>query len=126
MLQAAGPGGAAAPGAEGAASAPGSEDAATTGSATQRPAGAPAAAANPDGAAWVNHAVTRWEQQRAAWCTPSPQFKRVVRPAVLSPDVTYEDILLTDRPFAAPVPLREMVDLLVDVWDEEGLYDNAL
>ena len=42
---------------------------------------------------------------------------------MLNPDVTYEDLLLTNRPFPVPVPLQEMVDLLVDVWDEEGLYD---
>ncbi|CAI0629249.1 unnamed protein product [Linum tenue] len=27
------------------------------------------------------------------------------------------------NPFPRPVPLSEMVDFLVDVWEQEGLYD---
>lgn len=30
---------------------------------------------------------------------------------------------MTSAPFDQPVPLAEMIDFLVDVWDEDGLYD---
>ena len=66
-----------------------------------------------------------WEQQRSAWRTVPPNYKRPLRRPVLSPDITYEDILLTSRPFPKPVPLQEMVDMLVDTWDEDGLYDST-
>ncbi|KVH99784.1 protein of unknown function DUF4050 [Cynara cardunculus var. scolymus] len=36
---------------------------------------------------------------------------------------TYDNLLGTNKPFPRPVPLREMVNFLVDVWEEEGLYD---
>ncbi|GLT25728.1 hypothetical protein SLA2020_008380 [Shorea laevis] len=36
---------------------------------------------------------------------------------------TYEDLLCSTEPFHQPIPLAEMVDLLVDVWHEEGLDD---
>ncbi|MQL78747.1 hypothetical protein Taro_011198, partial [Colocasia esculenta] len=35
----------------------------------------------------------------------------------------YEDLLSTNQPFPQPIPLAEMVDFLVDIWHEEGLYD---
>ncbi|CAI7823544.1 unnamed protein product [Closterium sp. NIES-53] len=41
----------------------------------------------------------------------------------ISPGTTYEQLLSTNRPFPKPVPLPEMVEFLVGVWDQEGLYD---
>ncbi|KAL3566135.1 hypothetical protein D5086_031550 [Populus alba] len=38
-------------------------------------------------------------------------------------NATYESLLGSNKPFARPVPLAEMVDFLVDVWEQEGLYD---
>ncbi|KAK8682936.1 hypothetical protein V6N13_039015 [Hibiscus sabdariffa] len=29
----------------------------------------------------------------------------------------------TRNPFPRPVPLSEMIDFLVEVWEQEGLYD---
>ena len=80
---------------------------------------------------WTNQGLLAWERQRLAWRSAQRQQQHQnararanqARQAVLNPDVTYEDLLLTNRPFPVPVPLQEMVDLLVDVWDEEGLYD---
>ncbi|RVW39108.1 hypothetical protein CK203_084118 [Vitis vinifera] len=37
--------------------------------------------------------------------------------------MTYEDLLSTNEPFSEPIPLTEMVDFLVDIWQDEGLYD---
>eukprot|EP00897_Mesotaenium_endlicherianum_P000162 jgi/Mesen1/10146/ME000076S09653 len=73
---------------------------------------------------YVNHALSAWNQQRREWTSSSrPATRRQSRQPVISADTTYEDLLATSRPFAQPVPLPEMVDFLVDIWDQEGLYD---
>ncbi|KAL6578100.1 hypothetical protein OROMI_010428 [Orobanche minor] len=36
---------------------------------------------------------------------------------------TYEDLLSTQEAFPEPIPLSEMVDFLVDIWHDEGLFD---
>ena len=46
-----------------------------------------------------------------------------MRRPVLSPDATYDDLLTSSRTFTKPVPLAEMVDFLVEVWEEDGMYD---
>ncbi|WMV34673.1 hypothetical protein MTR67_028058, partial [Solanum verrucosum] len=38
-------------------------------------------------------------------------------------DTSYETLLGTNKLFPQPIPLPEMVDFLVDVWEQEGLYD---
>ncbi|PVH66585.1 hypothetical protein PAHAL_1G287600 [Panicum hallii] len=38
-------------------------------------------------------------------------------------NATYESLLGSNKPFSQPIPLGEMVDLLVDAWEQEGLYD---
>ncbi|KAB5553338.1 hypothetical protein DKX38_010649 [Salix brachista] len=38
-------------------------------------------------------------------------------------NATYESLLGSNKPFSRPVPLAEMVDFLVDAWEQEGLYD---
>lgn len=89
----------------------------------------------PDGpggsAPFTNHRLAEWERQRAAWIAAGPAGRRKadegerppVRRPVLSPDATYDDLLTSSRPFTKPVPLAEMVDLLVEVWEEDGMYD---
>ncbi|KAK6290235.1 hypothetical protein POUND7_001776 [Theobroma cacao] len=42
---------------------------------------------------------------------------------VVSWTTTYEDLLCSTEPFQQSIPLAEMVDFLVDIWHEEGLYD---
>ncbi|GJP35272.1 hypothetical protein CLOM_g19766 [Closterium sp. NIES-68] len=42
---------------------------------------------------------------------------------VIKPGSTYEDLLSTSRPFPQPIPLPEMVRFLIQVWEQEGLYD---
>ncbi|XP_024316048.1 uncharacterized protein LOC100839071 isoform X1 [Brachypodium distachyon] len=37
-------------------------------------------------------------------------------------NATYESLLGSNKSFSQPIPLAEMVDLLVDVWEQEGLY----
>ncbi|RZC50436.1 hypothetical protein C5167_018854 [Papaver somniferum] len=66
-----------------------------------------------------------WKQVREQWLgnkkSDKPSAKG--REPVLSWNATYEGLLGTNKPFARPVPLSEMVDFLVDVWEQEGLYD---
>ncbi|KAJ0007363.1 hypothetical protein Pint_30112 [Pistacia integerrima] len=38
-------------------------------------------------------------------------------------NATYDSLLGSNKPFPQPIPLSEMVDFLVDVWDQEGMYD---
>jgi len=38
-------------------------------------------------------------------------------------NAAYESLLGSNKPFPQPIPLHEMVDFLVDIWEQEGLYD---
>ncbi|KAL0028680.1 hypothetical protein WJX79_010244 [Trebouxia sp. C0005] len=64
-----------------------------------------------------------WQQQRTKWVGNSTGSSRPASRPVISPDSTYDTLLLTTRPFAVQIPLAEMVDFLQEVWAEEGLYD---
>lgn len=74
---------------------------------------------------FVNHASIAWHERRREWV--GDQSKRTHRPSrepIISWCTTYEDLLsTTNQPFQQPIPLSEMVDFLVDIWHEEGLYD---
>eukprot|EP00246_Nothoceros_aenigmaticus_P018074 TRINITY_DN9325_c0_g1_i3.p1 TRINITY_DN9325_c0_g1~~TRINITY_DN9325_c0_g1_i3.p1 ORF type:complete len:111 (+),score=7.80 TRINITY_DN9325_c0_g1_i3:317-649(+) len=73
---------------------------------------------------FVNHALTLWNERRREWVGTRPrQRTQQPREPVISWSTTYEDLLATSRPFPQPVPLPEMVDFLVDVWQQEGLYE---
>lgn len=86
---------------------------------------------------FVNHRLAAWEQRRSEWVAAgkaggggsgnadgnNSNSSRGHRRPVLSADATYDDLLTSSRPFPQPVPLNEMVDFLVEVWDEDGLYD---
>ena len=47
---------------------------------------------------------------------------RYHRRPVIDPDATYETLLMSEEAFPEPIPLDEIVDFLVDVWVEDGLY----
>ncbi|KAL5546108.1 hypothetical protein UlMin_005795 [Ulmus minor] len=73
---------------------------------------------------FVNHAEIAWHEMRKQWVgDPSHNTQRTSREPIMSWTTTYEDLLLTTEPFQQPIPLAEMVDFLVDIWLEEGLYD---
>lgn len=79
---------------------------------------------NTTNASFINHAAIAWQERRREWV--GDQSKRAHRPSrepIISWCTTYEDLLSTNQPFAQPIPLSEMVDFLVDIWHEEGLYD---
>ncbi|KAJ8527085.1 hypothetical protein K7X08_029562 [Anisodus acutangulus] len=73
---------------------------------------------------FVNHGVILWSKTRQEWIgNRTPQKRTAARESKLSFDVSYETLLGTNKPFPQPIPLSKMVDFLVDVWEQEGLYD---
>ncbi|KAK6140698.1 hypothetical protein DH2020_025550 [Rehmannia glutinosa] len=73
---------------------------------------------------FVNHGLLLWNQTRQQWVgNKGSQKLEQAREPKLSWNATYESLLGTNKPFPQPIPLAEMVDFLVDVWEQEGLYD---
>ncbi|KAL9440417.1 hypothetical protein AB3S75_019140 [Citrus x aurantiifolia] len=74
---------------------------------------------------FVNHGLILWNQVRMQWIGSSKSENRTqqIWESKSSWPATYESLLGTKNPFPRPIPLSEMVDLLVDVWEHEGLYD---
>ncbi|XP_037493328.1 uncharacterized protein LOC105641111 isoform X1 [Jatropha curcas] len=73
---------------------------------------------------FVNHAAIAWHENRRKWVgNQSRQSKTVAKDPIISWSMTYDELLSTNDPFAEPIPLTEMVDFLVDIWHDEGLFD---
>ncbi|KAK4600795.1 hypothetical protein RGQ29_010416 [Quercus rubra] len=73
---------------------------------------------------FVNHGLLLWNQTRQQWLgNKRSQSHPQVREPRISWNATYDSLLSTKKPFRQPIPLREMVEFLVDIWDQEGLYD---
>ncbi|KAG5557619.1 hypothetical protein RHGRI_007765 [Rhododendron griersonianum] len=94
---------------------------------------------------FVSHAEIAWQQNRRQWIgDQSKKFKRMPKDPIISWSTTYEDLLCNDEPFPEAIPLslrisnththtlhpsfdlrnlQEMVDFLVDIWQDDGLYD---
>ena len=72
----------------------------------------------------VNHGEKVWQETREKWVgDQSRQKKKTTKDQIISWSTTYEDLLSTHEPFSESIPLPEMVDFLVDIWYDEGLYD---
>ncbi|KAH0450229.1 hypothetical protein IEQ34_020921 [Dendrobium chrysotoxum] len=66
-----------------------------------------------------------WNQTRQQWIGDKKDHRKteqVIDPR-LSSNATYDSLLGTNKPFAHPISLPEMVNFLVFVWEQEGLYD---
>ncbi|KAL9388499.1 hypothetical protein Peur_017104 [Populus x canadensis] len=73
---------------------------------------------------FINHAAIAWHESRRKWTgDQSQQPQRMIKDPIISWSTTYEDLLSTHEPFSEPIPLPEMVDFLVDIWHDEGLFD---
>jgi len=73
---------------------------------------------------FINHAAITWAVMRRQWVGHQAEVpKKAPREPVISWCTTYDDLLSTSECFPQPIPLSEMVDFLVDIWHEEGLYD---
>ncbi|KHN07079.1 hypothetical protein glysoja_023262 [Glycine soja] len=65
-----------------------------------------------------------WNQMRRQWVgNRRRENKKQVGEPIISWNATYESLMGTNKPFHRPIPLGEMVDFLVDIWEMEGLYD---
>ncbi|KAH7276459.1 hypothetical protein KP509_39G008000 [Ceratopteris richardii] len=72
----------------------------------------------------LNYGIALWTEQRREWTRRTSEARPPENhEAIISWASTYEDLLSTSRPFPRPIPLSEMVDFLVEVWEQEGLYD---
>ncbi|KAL9995625.1 hypothetical protein Hdeb2414_s0788g00947041 [Helianthus debilis subsp. tardiflorus] len=65
-----------------------------------------------------------WHEMRRAWVGDRSQKSHTkFRQPILSWTTSFEDLLSTGEPFPEPIPLTDVVDLLVDIWAEEGFYN---
>ncbi|XP_015056494.1 uncharacterized protein LOC107002830 isoform X1 [Solanum pennellii] len=79
---------------------------------------------NKSPAAFVNHAAIAWHESRRKWVgEASRKSERTPKDPIISWSTTYEELLSTTDPFSERIPLTEMVDFLVDIWHDEGLFD---
>ncbi|KAI7737118.1 hypothetical protein M8C21_007427 [Ambrosia artemisiifolia] len=73
---------------------------------------------------FVNRGLLLWNQTRQQWIGEKGSgHKKKAREPAISWNATYDNLLGSNKPFPKPIPLPEMVNFLVDVWEEEGLYD---
>ncbi|KAL5559798.1 hypothetical protein UlMin_036009 [Ulmus minor] len=73
---------------------------------------------------FVNNGLLQWNQTRQQWIGDKKSSKKPqVQEPRISWNATYESLLGTNKPFPEPIPLSEMIDFLVDIWEREGLYD---
>ena len=73
---------------------------------------------------FINHAAIAWAEMRRQWTGDQEKVpKEASQEPIISWCTTYDDLLSTSERFPQPIPLSEMVDFLVDIWHEEGLYD---
>ncbi|XP_062078075.1 uncharacterized protein LOC133782723 [Humulus lupulus] len=74
---------------------------------------------------FVNHGLILWNQTRLQWVggSQSKNDTKQSRQRGLSWNPTYESLLGTKQSFPHPLPLAEMVEFLVEIWEHEGLYD---
>ncbi|KAK4430982.1 hypothetical protein Salat_0860200 [Sesamum alatum] len=73
---------------------------------------------------FLNHAAIAWDESKRKWIGDvSQRSPRTPTDPIINWSTTYEDLLSTTDPFSQPIPLAEMVDFLVDIWHDEGLFD---
>ncbi|KAM7471688.1 hypothetical protein LguiA_009871 [Lonicera macranthoides] len=74
---------------------------------------------------FVNNGLLLWSQTRQQWVGNRSSENRTqeLREPTLSWNATYDSMLGSNKQFHKPIPLSEMVDFLVDIWEQEGMYD---
>ncbi|XP_012073192.1 uncharacterized protein LOC105634861 isoform X4 [Jatropha curcas] len=74
---------------------------------------------------FVNHGLLLWNQTRQRWVGDKRSVNRAQQSwdPKLNWNATYDSLLGSNKPFPQPIPLSEMVDFLVDIWEQEGMYD---
>ncbi|CAM9128396.1 unnamed protein product [Pylaiella littoralis] len=78
---------------------------------------------------FINQGLLRWERERQAWLaggSSGPVGRRRARARTMDVDEVIDD-LFSGRPGTGSLPqsvsLPQMIDLLVDLWEAEGLFD---
>ncbi|XP_022730678.1 uncharacterized protein LOC111285467 [Durio zibethinus] len=74
---------------------------------------------------FVNQGFIVWNQTRLEWMGSSRprNHAQQSKEPISSWNATYESLQGTRNPFPRPIPLSQMIDFLVEVWEQEGLYD---
>ncbi|KAK4257392.1 hypothetical protein QN277_006986 [Acacia crassicarpa] len=73
---------------------------------------------------FVNQGLLLWNESRIQWVGGSrseKQNKQKKEPTLKNS--TYDSLLGTKQLLPRPVPLSEMVEFLVKIWEQEGMYD---
>ncbi|XP_039052304.1 uncharacterized protein LOC120193957 [Hibiscus syriacus] len=71
---------------------------------------------------FINHGLLLWNQTRQQWRGNKKTENRVLpREPTTNSNTIYESLHGDYKPFPHPIPLSEMVDLLVEIWEQEGL-----
>jgi hypothetical protein len=73
--------------------------------------------------------LVRWEMIRAEWLRPKIPLNRrlqVVEHKKINAETIIERIFSQNGNWqlSEPVPLSQMVDILIDFWEAEGLYES--
>ena len=79
---------------------------------------------------FLNTGLMRWEQRRAEWLKGKDARARGKRPTeVIYKSVDVEDTIERiyspsgNGKLAEPLPLGQIIDILIDFWEADGLYD---
>lgn len=74
-----------------------------------------------------SYGLDRWQQIRKQWLTPTHQVKKETE--VIAKNIDTEDVIARifsqsgNGALAEPIPLAQMIDLLIDFWEADGLFD---
>ncbi|CAA0827372.1 Unknown protein [Striga hermonthica] len=87
---------------------------------------------------FVNHGLLLWNQEREKWRSGKKDVTRskkwripklrtlclcIGKRFCCGGSSAYDKMLGKKKPLPRPIPLHEMVDFVVDIWEQEGLYD---
>ena len=76
---------------------------------------------------FVNQGLLLWNQTRERWVrgkerdSNPPERKQGAK--INWNAASYDSLLGSNKLFPQPIPLNEMVDFLVEIWEQDGLYD---
>lgn len=79
-----------------------------------------------NGGTWVNPGLERWTHARQVWLQPRAQPNQPRRTAKnIDLDEVIESIFTPEAQGRLPcaVSLPQMIDLMVDLWEADGLFD---
>ena len=74
--------------------------------------------------------ASMWAAIRSDWCAQGEWEQQIHAPASRAKEIDTEGVMEalfdpeSDGRLEEPVPLAQLVDVLVDVWEAEGLFDR--